>query len=296
MVATTNYGFEKPTVGGDNNTWGDDLNNNWDDLDALLRTDFPYLSSGDFECGLNGFKGINNFIGSFGVSYSAAANQTWVIDSDNNSTANAFLWGMNALATASYTEIMRLTEGSNLSLGLTTTAGNIRVDNASSNCLDLRRNSTGQIAVFRSSIAGSLVGSITVNASTTTYNTSSDENLKDIHGDVDPREALAIIAAIDVVHAAFKDAPNDVRHMCIAQQVYEYLPEVVEPGNDLPIDDEDFSPWLVDYSKFVPILISGIQALQQENVALDSRVKLLEKAVAQLTDQMMAFRQRFGDQ
>lgn len=33
---TTNYSFSKPTVGGDGDAWGGLLNDNWDDLDALL--------------------------------------------------------------------------------------------------------------------------------------------------------------------------------------------------------------------------------------------------------------------
>jgi len=33
---TTNYGFSKPTVGGETDAWGTILNQNWDDLDELL--------------------------------------------------------------------------------------------------------------------------------------------------------------------------------------------------------------------------------------------------------------------
>lgn len=36
MATTTNYSFEKPTVGGSEDTWGADLNDNWDSLDAKL--------------------------------------------------------------------------------------------------------------------------------------------------------------------------------------------------------------------------------------------------------------------
>lgn len=47
MATTTNYLFQKPTVGGNEDTWGDLLNGNWDDLDALLgginATEFGYL-------------------------------------------------------------------------------------------------------------------------------------------------------------------------------------------------------------------------------------------------------------
>lgn len=38
MAATTNYGWVKPTVGGDLSTWGTILNTAWDDADADLKT------------------------------------------------------------------------------------------------------------------------------------------------------------------------------------------------------------------------------------------------------------------
>lgn len=38
MADTTNYGWTKPTVGGDNSTWGTILNTAWDDADADLKT------------------------------------------------------------------------------------------------------------------------------------------------------------------------------------------------------------------------------------------------------------------
>ena len=37
MANTTNYYFNKPTVGGSQNSWGGDLNENWDKVDKLLH-------------------------------------------------------------------------------------------------------------------------------------------------------------------------------------------------------------------------------------------------------------------
>lgn len=36
-ATTTNFGFTKPTVGGDSGTWGGLLNDNWDQLDTDLQ-------------------------------------------------------------------------------------------------------------------------------------------------------------------------------------------------------------------------------------------------------------------
>jgi hypothetical protein len=35
-TTTTNYSWNKPTVGGDEDAWGGYLNGNWDSLDTLL--------------------------------------------------------------------------------------------------------------------------------------------------------------------------------------------------------------------------------------------------------------------
>ena len=35
-VNTTNYKFNKPVVGADTDSWGDELNENWDKVDSLL--------------------------------------------------------------------------------------------------------------------------------------------------------------------------------------------------------------------------------------------------------------------
>lgn len=37
-TTTTNYSWNKPTVGGDEDAWGGYLNGNWDDLDTTLKT------------------------------------------------------------------------------------------------------------------------------------------------------------------------------------------------------------------------------------------------------------------
>jgi len=37
MATTTNYGFGKPVVGANEDTWGDILNLNWDSVDTVLN-------------------------------------------------------------------------------------------------------------------------------------------------------------------------------------------------------------------------------------------------------------------
>ena len=48
MATTTNYSFTLPTVGGSQDQWGTDLNNNWTSLDTTLggvsAAEFSHLS------------------------------------------------------------------------------------------------------------------------------------------------------------------------------------------------------------------------------------------------------------
>jgi microcystin-dependent protein len=72
MATTTTYSLIKPTVGGDENTWGADLNTNFDSIDDLLdgtTAIAPNLTEGSWEVGgvavtataaeLNTLDGIN---------------------------------------------------------------------------------------------------------------------------------------------------------------------------------------------------------------------------------------------
>jgi hypothetical protein len=54
MATTTNYSFNKPTVGGSEDTWGADLNTNWDSVDAILHGGTaiqPNLTVGSWQVG-----------------------------------------------------------------------------------------------------------------------------------------------------------------------------------------------------------------------------------------------------
>lgn len=117
---------------------------------------------------------------------------------------------------------------------------------------------------------GTLVGTISVSESATSYNTSSDARLKQAIEDApyDPDW----IEALTVRRFEFKSSPG-VKHVgFIAQELATIAPEAVTPGDDdqeKGPGDPGFVAAGVDYSKLVPRLIQELQQLR-------ARVKVLE--------------------
>lgn len=119
-----------------------------------------------------------------------------------------------------------------------------------------RTTSDGSTALFFRE--NTQVGSISVTATTTTYNTSSDVRLKQDFQPINP-------ALLDLVKVYdFEWKVNGSRGYGVkAQELNEVLPQAVHKG-----DSED-DMWSVDYSKLVPLLIAKVQDLE-------ARLKVLE--------------------
>ena len=115
-------------------------------------------------------------------------------------------------------------------------------------CLLLNRTgSDGEIVQFRKS--GSTVGTVSVNGSGTTYNTTSDIRLKQ---DIEPLEATDKLMAMNPVSYSWKADPDGQRSMgFIAQEMADVMPEAVSTG-----DDDMMS---MDYGRITPILVSALQ-------------------------------------
>jgi Chaperone of endosialidase len=118
--------------------------------------------------------------------------------------------------------------------------------------------------------SGTVVGSITVNATNTGYNTSSDARLKT---DVAPtRYGLADLRKIDVVDFTWIRDPAAGRDTgMLAQALHPIYPRAVTVQDDL---------WMVDYGKLTPLLIRSTQELDsrltQAFEELHARVAALE--------------------
>jgi hypothetical protein len=117
---------------------------------------------------------------------------------------------------------------------------------------------------FYRGTAGSLsrVGNIRTNATTTTYNTSSDERLKE--NITDANDAGDKIDAIQVRQYDWKADGSHQDYGMVAQELLEVAPEAVSASED----PEEMMG--VDYSKLVPMMLKEIQSLRARIAALES--------------------------
>jgi hypothetical protein len=117
---------------------------------------------------------------------------------------------------------------------------------------------------FYRGTAGSLsrVGNIRTNATTTTYNTSSDERLKE--NITDANDAGDKIDAIQVRQYDWKADGSHQDYGMVAQELLEVAPEAVSASED----PEEMMG--VDYSKLVPMMLKEIQSLRARVAQLES--------------------------
>jgi len=122
-----------------------------------------------------------------------------------------------------------------------------------------RQASDGAIAQFYKD--GTTVGSISVTSSATSYNTSSDQRLKENIADAE--SASELIDAIQVRSFDWKADGSHQRYGMVAQELLEVAPEAVSQ----PEDPEAMMG--VDYSKLVPMLVKEIQSLRARVAQLE---------------------------
>jgi hypothetical protein len=123
-----------------------------------------------------------------------------------------------------------------------------------------RFGTDGDIAVFRKQ--GTTVGSVSVTGSATTYNTSSDQRLKE--NIVDAPSASDDIDAIQVRSFDWKADGSHQKYGMVAQELVTVAPEAVSGD----ADSEEMMG--VDYSKLVPMMLKEIQSLRARVSELES--------------------------
>jgi hypothetical protein len=130
------------------------------------------------------------------------------------------------------------------------------------NCFVVNRlGGDGSVAAwYRNSTA---VGSISITASATSYNTTSDKRLKKNIEDALPSGIL-----LDLINVRQFDWNVDGSHQrygLIAQELYEVVPEAVHK----PANEEDMMS--VDFSKLVPLLVKEVQELRKRVAELEAK-------------------------
>jgi len=98
--------------------------------------------------------------------------------------------------------------------------------------------------------AGSQVGSVSVTTTNTAFNTSSDKDRKFDQRDFD--RARAIIEQLKIWDFAWRACPDRRGVGVFAQDAYHVFPDAIMPSDKK-------GGWEADYSKFVPVLIAGLQ-------------------------------------
>ena len=141
--------------------------------------------------------------------------------------------------------------------------GYVAINSDSANaCLYLSLTSSATTsALINFSDTGTAVGTITTNGTTTSYNTSSDQRLKD--NIVDAPSASDDIDAIQVRSFDWKADGSHQKYGMVAQELNTVAPEAVTT----PEDPEEMMG--VDYSKLVPMMLKEIQSLRARVAQLE---------------------------
>ena len=166
------------------------------------------------------------------------------------------------------TERMRLDSSGNLLVGTTSSPSSsnagVRIgpSGASGYTFKIANTLTSTFANVMEFINGNgTVGSISTSASATTYNTSSDQRLKE--NIVDAPSASDDIDAIQVRSFDWKADGSHQKYGMVAQELQSVAPEAVTA----PEDPEEMMG--VDYSKLVPMLVKEIQSLRARVAELE---------------------------
>ena len=160
-------------------------------------------------------------------------------------------------------------------LGNTTTGHAVRSDGLMltstpvASCAVFNINADGASVLWNRS--GTQVGSISVNSTTTAYNTSSDGTLKE---DLQPAGITASQILNDTEIFNFKwKATGERSYGVIAQQAAPIYPGPFFHDDNVGTDGR----WFVDYSKYVPILIQEAKTLRTRIADLETRLDVLDK-------------------
>ena len=208
---------------------------------------------------------IQNSAGDCYLGLSAAGNTE--LSADN--TGNQLIFKTVAAERA------RIDASGNLLVGRTSTSGfgstGVQVEPTGQFVMFRAQNST--IQSFYNFTAQTLVGSISIGTTTTSYNTSSDYRLKE---NIAPMTgALDVVQALKPVTYSWKLDGSSGQGF-IAHELQEVVPECVTGEKDAVNEDGSIKPQGIDTSFLVATLTAAIQEQQAIITDLKARIESLE--------------------
>jgi hypothetical protein len=303
---TPNKGYTEPTVNADAGTWGGILNSNFNIVDSNLGGVTTVNCAGSSSVlastveaqnlvqvltgALTG--NIDYILPAVGGMYIVANNTTGffslgVVTSAGGSTGIFVPQGSAMLLYSDGTNVYSANSGAVLGgsgLGPIVFAlpgwvfggggfvGSATSWNPSGLVANLNLGTTGGTFVNFYVGPTDIVGSITTNGTTTTYNTTSDERLKIDDGEIHARQSGGIIDALTPRWFRWKRWETKApRPGFFAQEVHAAYPWAVTKGEGEP-HEASFQPWQIDKAELIPVLVAEIKALR-------SRLDRLERGI-----------------
>ncbi len=121
---------------------------------------------------------------------------------------------------------------------------------------------------WRAANGSTIIGSVSNSGNTAVlYNTTSDGRLKTPEGPI--ADSGLMIDQLQPIYFRWKAEPDAGPGMgLIAQDAYAVHPQFATPGR-FDQGAENFQPWSVDYSKFVPLLLAEVKSLRARIAKLE---------------------------
>jgi len=123
---------------------------------------------------------------------------------------------------------------------------------------------------------GSACGSIVLQSSSTSYNTSSDYRLKE--NIVDMSDATTRLKSLNPKRFNFIAEPNKTVDGFLAHEVSSIVPEAITGEKDDVNEDGSIKPQGIDQAKLVPVLTKALQEAVDKIEQLEARITTLENA------------------